>query len=228
MKGAAGAAAALALIVSGVAPASGQAMRGRLQGTFTMHGRLTSVQDVYGEHQGQRVSRTWTFLPQCASGSCRRVLLERQRSGRHILNVLMLRRRALGRYVGRGSFWVPLRCEGHLVRHGGRATETITIRVTGTTMVGTTRFATTIRATYQNPSRENLTRCPGGIGHDAATYRGHLASPLPEPPSASFTPSPNPGTSSTTFTDDPMPAPAGRRSWPRDGSRTAATPDEHR
>jgi hypothetical protein len=186
----AGVAAALAVVASGSAPASGQAMQGRLQGTFTMHGRLTSVYNVHGEHQGERVERTWTFVPQCARGSCGRVLLRRQRAGRHIPDVLVLTRQASGRYVGHGGFWVPLRCAGRIVRHGGRATGTITVRITRTTIAGTTPFATAVRATYSNPSRQNLIRCPGGIGHDAATYRGHLTSPLPGAPASPPAPTP--------------------------------------
>jgi PKD repeat protein len=147
--------------------------------------------------------------------------------------VLILTRQAPGRYVGRGSFWVPLRCAGRVVRHGGRATETITVRITRTTMVGATRFATAVRATYNNPSRQNLTRCPGGIGHDAATYRGQLTSPLPGPPSASFTASPNPATTSATFTDDATPgrggAPIVAWSWnfgdPSSAADTSPAPD---
>jgi hypothetical protein len=174
-----------------------------------MRGRLTTVDHVYGEHHGQRVRRTWTFLPQCAAGGCQRVILIRQRSAQRIINVVVLTRRMPNLYVGTGRFWVALRCTGRIVKHGGLATETITVRITQSAIVGTTRFATAITATYNNPSRINLTRCPGGIGHDAARYRGRLSSPLPAPPSAGFTTAPNLATTSATFADQSTPGPGG-------------------
>jgi hypothetical protein len=174
-----------------------------------MSGRLTTADDVFGEHPGERVRRTWSFMPQCPGGGCRRVLLKRQRSGRDILDVVMLARQPSGLYLGEGSFWVPLRCAGQVDSHGGLATETITVHITHTQLVGATRFATAIRATYTNPSRTNLTRCPGGIGHDAARYRGHLASPLPGPPTARFTATTDLATSTASFTDQSTPGPGG-------------------
>jgi hypothetical protein len=144
-----------------------------------MQGRVTTAVDVFGEHVGQRVQRRWIFNPQCPTGSCRRVTLVRQRSGQNLLNKLVLKRSSPGVYVGHGHFWLPLRCEGQVIAHGGRATETITVRITQTTKVGATNYATRIRATYVNPRRVNLTRCPGGIGHDAARYHGQLVSGAP-------------------------------------------------
>jgi hypothetical protein len=45
-------------------------------------------------------------------------------------------------------------------------------------------IATTITAAYVNGRRRNLTPCPGGIGSDAARYRGGpLAAPEPTPES---------------------------------------------
>lgn len=233
MRPAAGVALALALAASGVAPAQGQPTPPRLQGTFALRGRLTTVDDVYGEHQGQRVHRTWTFVPLCAAGGCRRVILKRMRSGRQILNVAVLTRRGPKLYVGRDRFWVALRCSGRVVRHGGLATATIRVRITRSAIVGTTHFATAIRATYNNPRRANLTRCPGGIGHDAASYRGRLASPLPGPPSAGFTATPNLATASATFTDESTPsgdgAPIVAWSWnfgdPSSPADTSTVPD---
>jgi hypothetical protein len=178
MKAAAGVAVALAFAASS-ATAQDPAPRARLQGTFAMTGRVTKVVDVFGEHVGQRVQRTWTFTPACPVHACRRVTLKRERSGQKILDTVELSRQPSGLYVGHGHFWVPLRCQGHVVAHGGRATETITVQVTQTTKVGTIVFATAIRATYDNPKRVNLTACPGGIGHDAARYHGQLTSQLP-------------------------------------------------
>ena len=150
----------------------------RLQGVFSMSGAV-AAENVYGEHTGEHVQRTWDFAPQCARGTCRRVQLTRKRSGRHVLDVVVLTRQPSGSYVGQGKFWVPLECAGQVESHGGVATETITVRITDTTLLGTTRFVTGITATYVNTSRMNLTRCPGALGQDAAQYQGRLASPLP-------------------------------------------------
>lgn len=177
----------------------------RLQGTFAMAGTVTIAHHVYGEHRGERVRRTWAFLPQCAIGTCRRVLLARRRSNRRLLDLVMLVRQPSGTYRGRGRFWVALRCAGRVIALGGVATETITARVTRTRLIGATRFATALSATYTNPRRANLTRCPGGIGHDAASYRGHLTSPLPAPPTAGFAAAPDPATGSVTFTQQASP-----------------------
>jgi len=149
-----------------------------------MLGKLTSVHNVYGEHRGQRVQRTWIFIPGCATGVCNRVTLIRRRSGKHIVDTLVLKRHRQNLYVGTGQFWVALKCAGQVVNHGGRAAEKITVRVTGSALLGTTPIATGISATYHNPSRVNLTKCPGGIGSDAATYGGSLVGPVPATPTA--------------------------------------------
>jgi PKD repeat protein len=133
----------------------------------------------------------------------------RRRSGKHIRDVLVLKRRRQNQYVGTGHFWVALKCAGQLIPHGGRATEKITVRVTHTTLIGTTPVATRIKATYQNPSRANLTRCPGGIGHDAATYGGTLTNPQPGPPTAEFTAVTDPSTAGASFTDRSTSGPTG-------------------
>jgi PKD domain len=207
----------LVVLASGAAGAQARRVPVRLQGTFSMRGTLTTDDDVFGERPGERVQRAWSFFPQCASATCRRVLLKRRRSGRHILDEVMLVRQPSGLYTGRGSFLVPLSCAGVVDAHGGLATETITVRITLTQLVGTTPFATAISATYTNPSRENLTRCPGSIGHDAAAYTGHLAVPLPDPPIAGFTATPDPATAAASFTDHSTPGPGGApivaRSW---------------
>lgn len=207
----------LAVLAGGATSAQAHRVRLRLQGTFSMRGTVTTDDDVLGERPGERVQRAWNFFPQCASATCRRGLLTRRRSGRHILDEVMLARQPSGLYVGQGSFWVPLSCAGLLDAHGGLATETITVQITRTELVGTTPFATAISATYTNPGRENLTRCPGAIGHDAASYNGHLASPLPGPPTAGFTATPDLATDAASFIDHSTPgrggAPIVARSW---------------
>ena len=187
----------------------------RLEGSFAMSGTLTAAENVYGERRGEHVRRTWRFFPRCVSGPCGRVTLKRRRSGRHILDVVGLVRHGPALYVGRGKFWIALTCAGAVVRHGGLASETITVRVVGTATVGTTRVATRLRATYTNPSRTNLTRCPGGIGHDAASYHGRRVTPLPGPPIPSFADTVDPSTSSAAFKDQSRPGAGGARiiSW---------------
>ncbi len=147
----------------------------RLQGTFVMEGKITAAQHVLGEHAGQKVSRSWSFYPTCASGPCAKVVLKRWRSSRHVLDTIALARRSPGVYVGKHRFWLTLNCNGSSVKHGGYANETITVRITRAVTNGGSRVATGIQASYVNPSRYNLTRCPGGIGHDAAGYHGHLS-----------------------------------------------------
>jgi hypothetical protein len=192
---------ALAGFVSLAAAPAYAAPRARLDGTFVMRGRLTVVDNVRGERRGERIKRSWTFAPHCNRGVCNRVTLTRRRGGRHKLDVLVLTQQRPGVYVGRGRFWVALKCAGSVLDHGGIASETITVRVTRTQMIGSTPFATAISATYTNPLRTNVTRCPGGIGHDAAKYKGRLSSTLPSPPTASFSASPNLLTSSASFSD---------------------------
>ena len=166
-----------------------------------MLGRLTDVVNVKGEHRGQRVRRTWFFIPRCPTDSCQRVTLARRRSGRHIRDVLLLKRRRPNVYVGTGHFWIALKCAGQGIQHGGRATEKITVRIARTAMIGTELFATGIKATYQNPSRVNFTKCPGGIGHDAATYGGTLTTTASGLPTAAFTAATDPTTSTASFAD---------------------------
>jgi hypothetical protein len=203
------AAVAIVTAVGLVSPAPGAAAPARLVGTFTMAGKLTDVRNVLGERRGQRVQRTWFFIPSCATGSCQRVKLVRKRSGKHIRDVLVLKRRRQNLYVGTGQFWIALKCGGDVIQHGGRATETITVRVMRTVQVGTTPFAAGIKATYRNPSRVNFTKCPGGIGHDAATYRGTLSSQAPGPPAAGFTVAIDPIAAGASFTDHSASGPTG-------------------
>jgi PKD repeat protein len=122
---------------------------------------------------------------------------------------MMLHRRGPGVYSGKGRFWIPLLCAGRIGTYGGVAPEAITVRITKTHTVGTTRFATAVSATYNNPTRINQTRCPGGIGHDAARYSGRLSTPLPAPPTASFTATVNSATASASFADHSHPGRGG-------------------
>jgi PKD repeat protein len=170
-----------------------------------MLGKLTDVRNVKGEHRGQRVQRTWFFIPRCPTGSCQRVTLVRKRSGKHIRDVLLLKRRRPNVYRGTGHFWIALKCAGQVIQHGGRATETITVRITRARVTGTDTFAAGIKATYDNPRRVNLTKCPGGIGHDAATYGGTLTTTASGQPTAGFTVVTDPSAAGASFTDRSTP-----------------------
>ncbi len=171
--------AATALLLLSTAPPAAAAINARLQGTFAMRGVVTVAVDVLGEHAGDRIARTWTFTPSCSVGVCHAITLERNRSLKNLPDTLVLDRTQPGVYVGQGRFPVPLLCAGQRKPHGGVAIQKITVRITRVQTVGTTPYATAVSASYRNPKRINKTRCPGGIGHDAATYTGQLASPLP-------------------------------------------------
>lgn len=172
-------AAAVAAGTSSAGPAAAAASGLRLAGTFSMQGTITVASGVYGESVGLHVPRIWTFIPQCPVGACAKVTLRRRRSPRHVADTLVLRRRARGRYVGTGRFWVPVLCAGRMIGYGGLATERITVNVTQAVAAGTGQLATALNASYVNSGRRNLTRCPGSLGRDAAYYTGELVAPTP-------------------------------------------------
>lgn len=174
-------AAALVLVVAGAAgaaAASGGTGTGgteaRLVGAFTMKGTITVASDVYGEHAGQHVVRSWAFYPQCKRGACQHVVLKRLRSGKKILNTVTLNRGSGRIYRGNGDFWMPLECFNKTYQHAGVAYETITVHITRSVTVGGKHYVTGIRASYDNSTRHQYTRCPGTIGNDAASYAGHM------------------------------------------------------
>ena len=205
--------AGLAVISSSAAFGTSTSSRGaaiRLDGGFSLNGRVTYVDDVDGEHRGEHVHRVWTLVPRCQARVCARVALSRQRSAERIPNAILLRQKG-GVYRGTGGFWIALSCGGDLNRHGGWATEAITTRVTASATVGTTRLATELTAQYTNPTRTNRTRCPGGLGRDAAIYHGRLSTPLPGPPRPSFSESVNRVTATAAFTDHSQPGTNGPR-----------------
>jgi hypothetical protein len=85
-----------------------------------------------------------------------------------------LHRSKPGYYVGRGSFFAPLRCGKRVYTNGAAVPFTITVRVTAAPQTPPAFVASRVTATYVNQSRRNLTPCVGVLGHDAATYHGHL------------------------------------------------------
>ena len=228
MRAAALAAVALLAALGSAAAADAATTGARLQGTWTMKGRVTRAHGVRGEHRGQRVRRIWVFASSCPSGPCRTVKLLRERAGGKF-NVLVLKRKRTNRYAGRGRFFFALRCNGHVYPRGGVARYTLRVSVTGAAPVQGMQFATAVRGAYTNVRRVNRTPCPGTLGRDAGRYTGGLTSGLPAPPTPDFAASPNPVTNSAQFTDrstSPSGAAIVRRSWdfgdPQSGAANAS------
>ena len=175
-----------ALTAPGVAGgASSNARSARLQGSFTMRGKVTRADGVRGEHKGQRVKRTWAFNSKCNGGACFRVVLHKRRGGRHTDRVV-LHRTSPGSYSGKGRFYFPIRCAGVVNSRGGEVRFKVTVRIVGTTQIQGKTFASKLSAKYTNPERINHTECTGrGLGSDGASYKSSAAT-LPGPPAARF------------------------------------------
>jgi hypothetical protein len=165
----------------GTAPGSAA----RLQGTWTMNGKVTRADNVRGERKGQKLKRTWTFTSSCASGPCSTVSLKRERSNKQFDKLKL--KRSGSTYAGSGKFYVRLKCNGRTYNRGGIAYYTIRVTATKTRTVQGKRFATRVSAAYNNTKRVNKTPCGGSIGRDAGTYTGRLSSAFPAPPTANFT-----------------------------------------
>lgn len=146
----------------------------RLQGTFSMNGRITTAKHIRGEHRGEEVSRSWSFAPQCPAGPCSTVQVTRRRPGGSDTTVLTATSRTT--FVGKGLFYAPLRCDGRVRPHGESVPFTLKVKVTSRALVLGVPVASAIRATYVNRSRRNLTRCVDVPGHDAAAYDGTIVS----------------------------------------------------
>jgi hypothetical protein len=148
----------------------------RLQGQFTMSGRVTVAVHIRGERVGQKVRRTWTFAPTCPTGQCVEVGLGRTRAAG--TDLLRLFRTGPARYSGHGVFYVPLKCGSTTYAQGESVPFTITVRITAAALSAGIPVATAIKATYTNRSRTNLTNCVAVPGHDAATYAGTVIAQL--------------------------------------------------
>ncbi len=203
----------------------------RVVGTFAMSATVTVAVHVRGERVGQRLARTWTIVPRGCQGSvCQLLALDRVRGGgQH--DQLTLQRVGSGRYVGSGVFYVALSCLGRIDPYGSRVPYRITLTVRGATIVQGIRFAQRIAATYVNPRRSDRTRCPIGPSHDAASYLGRLGSPLPSPPTVTFSTVFGSAGDTASFTDTSTPglggAPIVGWHWdfgdPASGSQDIAT-----
>jgi hypothetical protein len=152
--------------------ASADTVDGRLDGEFAMKGTITRAVRVRGEHEGDKVARTWLFTSKCESGPCDEVILHRHR-GKKRVDRVVLDRKAAGEYTGKNKFHFPIRCAGRVHEHGGEARVTIEVKVTEADADG---VATKVKAKYDNPRRINHTQCGDDrdLGKDAARYTGHL------------------------------------------------------
>jgi hypothetical protein len=168
--------AAAALVATPAAGGTGLLASARLQGVFTMSGRVIDALNIGGEHRGELVRRTWTFTSTCPAGACSTVALTRARTRAQSgpSDQLVLRRRSPGYYTGAATFLAPVRCAGQRYAKGEAVPFSITVRVTAAQAVGGQVLATSVRAFYRNPQRVGLTKCVSAPAHDAARYAGRL------------------------------------------------------
>jgi hypothetical protein len=144
----------------------------RLDGSFLLAGRIRVSGFIRGEHTGQTLLRTWQFKAGCPSGPCQTVTLTRPRP--RGFDTVVLQQAQPGYYVGQGFFYAPLRCSGRIYRPGERVPFKITVTVTTAVMRAGVLTAVRLYTTYVNPVRDNLTPCVAVLGHDSATYHGHI------------------------------------------------------
>jgi hypothetical protein len=165
--------AAVLMVPAAAAAAVPSFPHARLQGSFQLAGHVTAAHAVRGEHVGQTVARVWSFNSTCPKGQCAQVGLVRSRAAAS--DSLMLHRTGPGRYSGNGSFFLPLSCAGRVYPQGEKVPFTIKVRITLAVPFGSESVATRVSATYVNRRRFNRTPCVAALGHDAASYHGHLA-----------------------------------------------------
>jgi hypothetical protein len=163
--------AAAAVALPAAAPAA-DPVDARLDGEFGMKGEITRAEHVKGEHEGQKVARTWLFTSKCDAGPCDDVVLHRHR-GEKKVDRIVLNRDGAGQYSGKNNFHFPIRCAGRIYKHGGEARVKIEVTITAADPDGT---ASDVKAKYTNPRRINHTQCgdDGDLGRDGARYTGHL------------------------------------------------------
>jgi hypothetical protein len=169
-----GAVAALATLTAPLSAAAASPdpllAQARLGGVWGMLGTVTKAVGIPGEHRGEKVSRTWTFTPQCVTGQCPTVALQRNRAGG--TDSLLLTLRSPGYYTGAGSFYAAVRCRGISYAKGELVPFTVAVRITAAVATSAAVDATHVTATYRNRQRIGLTRCVSPPSHDSASYRG--------------------------------------------------------
>jgi hypothetical protein len=176
-------AAVVAAVLTGAAgalaasPHDQLAASARLQGTFQANGTVLIAVGTPGERRGERVARTWQFIPSCPAGACSTVQLLRQR-GTHTDDLLLHQARP-GYYTGGGTFPVAVRCAGRVYPGGELARYTITLTITTAQAEGGSVIATGFTATYRNPVRIGRTRCFSAPSYDKAHYVGVPMPPAP-------------------------------------------------
>ena len=165
---------ALGLVLSGSASAAAPVPTGtaHLDGTFLLAGTVTVADNVRGEHRGEGLHRTWIFTAECTTGPCAQVRLVRPRAGGS--DRLTLSQSSPGYYVGYSTFYRPLRCGSRIYPRGERVPFRIAVRITQALVSHGEIIASRINATYRNQVRDNLTPCVAYLGHDAASYHGHV------------------------------------------------------
>ena len=147
----------------------------RLTGAFRLAGQITVADNVTGERRGEVVHRTWHFTPGCVTGACEEVTLVRRRAGG--TDRLALHLQAPGYYVGYSTYYRGVRCGSGIYRRGERVPFRITVRIMQAFNINGQVIASRINATYRNQVRYNLTPCVAYLGHDAASYHGHVVLP---------------------------------------------------
>ncbi|MDQ2895710.1 MAG: hypothetical protein M3Y09_08690 [Actinomycetota bacterium] len=153
----------------------------RLQGNYAVSGVVTQAVGVAGEHRGQQVQRTWSFISPCATGACPVLGLHRQRESG--TDPLFLRQVSPGRYTGAGIFAAPVRCHGRPYRQGSVVPYTITLTITtAAPQPDGSILATGFSAAYRNRGRIGHTRCYSPPSYDSARYLGVPVAPVPPIP----------------------------------------------
>ena len=154
----------------------------RLVGTFELAGRITTAVRVTGEHKGQNVTRTWSFLPGCSIGACRTIELLRERSGGS--DKVKLTRKRPGYYVGSGSFYAPLQCGGKTYRRGEAVPFTVTVTITSALRDPTGALVATAG---QRDLHQQVPAQPDAVRRLPRPRRRHLPRPRPARPSSGGT-----------------------------------------
>lgn len=225
----------LPLLCAGLARAADPPARalpdnGRVVGTFTMSGIITTAVRIPGEQRGEQITRTWVLVGNsCSAQFCTSLSLRRERSAGQYSNIV-LTRTSSGSYEGSGVFYAGLRCLGKTYSHGQVVPYRITLQVTKAVTVEGEMFAQDVAATYVNSARTDTTPCPTGPSHDAASYTGAVAV-IPSTPSASFSVTMQPSSDDAVFSDTSTPssdgAPIVAQTWnfgdPASGAADSST-----
>jgi PKD repeat protein len=179
---AAGAVGVAALAFAGPASAAGDPPS-RLEGNFTMSGKVLRTKNIQGEKKGQKYTRTWKFTPSCATGPCQKVQLIRTLSNGSKDTVNLTWNGSA--YISKRNLTVAGNCNGKPVKKTDHALVKISATVTGTADRKGVPVSTKLDATF---SGDHKIACPGGAKATASTassLTGVRTDP-PKPPVADF------------------------------------------